>query len=78
MLAQGMPLDKILPQLDGVCEGVPTARAAHLDTSIPEDSKPIVTQLHAILYEGRPSARGGEESAQPRAAGGVDKESLLP
>jgi glycerol-3-phosphate dehydrogenase len=26
----------------------------HLDKSIPEDSKPIVTQLHAILYEGVP------------------------
>jgi glycerol-3-phosphate dehydrogenase (NAD(P)+) len=54
LLAQGMPLDKILPQLDGVCEGVPTARAVHLDKSIPEDSKPIVTQLHGILYEGVP------------------------
>jgi glycerol-3-phosphate dehydrogenase (NAD(P)+) len=51
-LAQGLPLEKILPQLDGVCEGVPTARAVHLDKSIPEDSKPIVTQLHAVLYEG--------------------------
>jgi glycerol-3-phosphate dehydrogenase (NAD(P)+) len=51
-LAQGMPLEKILPQLDGVCEGVPTTRAVHLDKSIPEDSKPIVTQLHAVLYEG--------------------------
>jgi glycerol-3-phosphate dehydrogenase (NAD(P)+) len=53
-LAQGQPLDKILAQLNGVCEGVPTARAAHLDQSIPEDSKPIVTQLHAVLYEGVP------------------------
>ena len=52
LLAQGLTLDKILPQLDGVCEGVPTARAVHLDKSIPEDSKPIVTQLHAVLYEG--------------------------
>ena len=53
-LAQGMPLDQVLPQLDGVCEGVPTTRAVHLDKSIPEDSKPIVTQLHGILYEGVP------------------------
>jgi len=51
-LAQGVPLDKILPQLDGVCEGVPTARAVHLDRAIPQESKPIVTQLHAVLYEG--------------------------
>jgi glycerol-3-phosphate dehydrogenase (NAD(P)+) len=53
-LAQGMPLDKILPQLDGVCEGVPTTRAVHLDGAIPRESKPIVTQLHAVLYEGVP------------------------
>jgi len=52
LLAQGMPLDKILAQLGGVCEGVPTTRAVHLDKSIPEDAKPIVTQLHGILYEG--------------------------
>jgi glycerol-3-phosphate dehydrogenase (NAD(P)+) len=51
-LAQGGSLDQILPQLDGVCEGVPTTRAVHLDKAIPEDSKPIVTQLHGILYEG--------------------------
>jgi glycerol-3-phosphate dehydrogenase (NAD(P)+) len=54
LLAQGMPLDKILPQLDGVCEGVPTTRAVHLDGAIPRESKPIVTQLHAVLYEGVP------------------------
>jgi glycerol-3-phosphate dehydrogenase (NAD(P)+) len=54
LLAQGMSLDKILPQLDGVCEGVSTARAVHLDNAIPQESKPIVTQLHAVLYEGVP------------------------
>ena len=52
LLAQGLTLDKILPQLDGVCEGAPTALSVHLNNSIPEDSKPIVTQLHAVLYEG--------------------------
>jgi len=52
MLAQGLSLEKILPQLDGVCEGVPTALSVHLNSSIPPDSKPIVTQLHAVLYEG--------------------------
>jgi glycerol-3-phosphate dehydrogenase (NAD(P)+) len=54
MLAQGLALDKILPQLDGVCEGVPTTLSVHLNSSIPPDSKPIVTQLHAVLYEGVP------------------------
>jgi glycerol-3-phosphate dehydrogenase (NAD(P)+) len=52
LLAQGQPVDKILPQLDGVCEGVPTTRSVHLNTAIPVDSKPIITQLHAVLYEG--------------------------
>jgi glycerol-3-phosphate dehydrogenase (NAD(P)+) len=54
MIAQGLSMEKILPQLGGVCEGVPTARAVHLDKSIPTDAKPIVTQLHGILYEGVP------------------------
>jgi glycerol-3-phosphate dehydrogenase (NAD(P)+) len=54
MLAQGLSLEKILPQLDGVCEGVPTTLSVHLNSSIPPDSKPIVTQLHAVLYEGIP------------------------
>ena len=54
LLAQGQSLEKILPQLGGVCEGVPTARSVHLNSAIPADSKPIVTQLHAVLYEGIP------------------------
>jgi glycerol-3-phosphate dehydrogenase (NAD(P)+) len=54
MLAQGLALDKILPRLDGVCEGVPTTLSVHLNSAIPPDSKPIATQLHAVLYEGVP------------------------
>jgi glycerol-3-phosphate dehydrogenase (NAD(P)+) len=69
LLAQGLTLDKILPQLDGVCEGVPTARAVHLDKLIPEDSKPIVTQLHAVLYEGVPP-REAVKNLLSRAARG--------
>ncbi len=52
LLAQGLSVEKILPQLEGVCEGLPTTRAVHLNSAIPADSKPIVTQLHAVLYEG--------------------------
>ena len=52
MLAQGLTVEEILPQLDGVCEGFPTTRSVHLNNAIPADSKPIVTQLHAVLYEG--------------------------
>ena len=54
MLAEGLSMEEILPQLHGVCEGVPTALSVHLNSAIPEDSKPIVTQLHAVLYEGVP------------------------
>jgi glycerol-3-phosphate dehydrogenase (NAD(P)+) len=52
MLAEGQPVEEILPKLGGVCEGLPTTRSVHLNHAIPADSKPIVTQLHAVLYEG--------------------------
>jgi glycerol-3-phosphate dehydrogenase (NAD(P)+) len=54
MLAQGLGVDDILPKLGGVCEGLPTTRSVHLNTAIPLDAKPIVTHLHAVLYEGMP------------------------
>jgi len=54
LLAQGLSVEQILPKLNGVCEGLPTTRAAYLNNNIPADSKPIVTQLHGILYEGVP------------------------
>jgi glycerol-3-phosphate dehydrogenase (NAD(P)+) len=54
MLAQGLKTDEILPQLGGVCEGLPTTRSVFLNSAIPADSKPIVTHLHAVLYEGMP------------------------
>ncbi len=57
MLAQGLTVDEILPQLGGVCEGFPTTRSVHLNGAIPADSKPIVTQLHAVLYEGMAPAK---------------------
>jgi glycerol-3-phosphate dehydrogenase (NAD(P)+) len=52
LLAQGLSVEEILPRLGGVCEGLPTTRSVHLNSAIPADSKPIVTQLHAVLYEG--------------------------
>jgi glycerol-3-phosphate dehydrogenase (NAD(P)+) len=54
LLAQGLSPETILPKLGGVCEGLPTTRSVHLNNAIPTDSKPIVTQLHAVLYEGVP------------------------
>jgi len=53
-LGKGYTVEQILPKLGGVCEGFPTTRAVHLNSAIPADSKPIVTQLHAVLYEGVP------------------------
>ena len=52
LLAQGLKVEEILPQLGGVCEGFPTTRSVHINSAIPADSKPIITQLHAVLYEG--------------------------
>jgi glycerol-3-phosphate dehydrogenase (NAD(P)+) len=52
LLAQGQSVKEILPQLGGVCEGVPTTRSVFLNDAIPAETKPIVTQLHAVLYEG--------------------------
>ncbi len=57
LLAQGLTVEEILPQLGGVCEGLPTTRSVHLNSAIPADSKPIITHLHAVLYEGMPPAK---------------------
>jgi glycerol-3-phosphate dehydrogenase (NAD(P)+) len=54
LLAEGLTVEQILPQLGGVCEGVPTTRSVFLNQSIPAEAKPIVTQLHAVIYEGVP------------------------
>jgi glycerol-3-phosphate dehydrogenase (NAD(P)+) len=56
LLAEGLSVEEILPKLRGVCEGVPTMRSVHLNTAIPAEDKPIVTQLHAVVYEGVPPA----------------------
>ena len=57
LLAQGLGVEEILPRLGGVCEGLPTTRSVHLNSAISEDSKPIITHLHAVLYEGMPIAK---------------------
>jgi glycerol-3-phosphate dehydrogenase (NAD(P)+) len=54
LLAQGLSPEMILPKLGGVCEGLPTTRSVHLNQAIPTESKPIVTQLHAVLYDNVP------------------------
>jgi glycerol-3-phosphate dehydrogenase (NAD(P)+) len=52
LLGQGHTVEQILPKLGGVCEGLPTTLSVHLNTAIPPEAKPIVTQLHAVLYDG--------------------------
>jgi len=54
LLAQGLPIEEILPKLGGVCEGVPTTRSVFLNHAIAAEDKPIVTQLHSVLYQGMP------------------------
>jgi glycerol-3-phosphate dehydrogenase (NAD(P)+) len=51
MLAQGLTVQEILPKLGGVCEGVSTTRSLMLNTAIPTAARPIITQIHAVLYE---------------------------
>ncbi|HSI84975.1 MAG: NAD(P)H-dependent glycerol-3-phosphate dehydrogenase [Candidatus Methylacidiphilales bacterium] len=46
-------LQKVLAQLGGVAEGVPTTKSAYLNPLIPADSKPIVTEVYRLLYEGK-------------------------
>jgi glycerol-3-phosphate dehydrogenase (NAD(P)+) len=60
MLAQRLGVEEILPRLGGVCEGFSTTRAVFLNSAIPADSKPIVTQLNAVLYEGMSPGRAVE------------------
>jgi glycerol-3-phosphate dehydrogenase (NAD(P)+) len=57
LLAQGRTVEEILPRLGGVCEGLPTTLSVHFNSTIPADSKPIVTQLHSVLYEGMPPGK---------------------
>jgi glycerol-3-phosphate dehydrogenase (NAD(P)+) len=54
LLGRGYTVEQILPKLGGVCEGLPTTRAVYLNNAIPAESKPIVMQLNAVLYEGVP------------------------
>lgn len=55
-LAQGQSLERIVETLSHVAEGVGTTKAA-LDMSLAAGVEmPIVTQMHAVLFEGRPPA----------------------
>lgn len=51
LLAQEMPLDDILREVGGVAEGVHSVKAVFLNSAIPVDCKPIITQVYSLLYE---------------------------
>jgi glycerol-3-phosphate dehydrogenase (NAD(P)+) len=52
-LADGKPLDRILQEMGGVCEGVPTAKSVHLNPAISAASKPVIVAVYSILYENK-------------------------
>lgn len=52
-LAAGKTLEEAISLTGGTAEGVPTSKSVFLNTSIPLEEKPIVTQIHGILYEGK-------------------------
>jgi glycerol-3-phosphate dehydrogenase (NAD(P)+) len=53
-LAAGEPLEAVLASAEGVAEGVPAVRAVRLYAEAMGLELPIVTALHAMLYEGVP------------------------
>jgi glycerol-3-phosphate dehydrogenase (NAD(P)+) len=53
-LGQGMKLDEIIAQMSGTAEGVPTTRGAFECARRANLSTPIIDQVHAMLFEGKP------------------------
>jgi glycerol-3-phosphate dehydrogenase (NAD(P)+) len=54
-LGQGRKLDEVLGEMRMVAEGVETARAAHALAEREGIEMPIVAEVHAVLFEGRPA-----------------------
>jgi glycerol-3-phosphate dehydrogenase (NAD(P)+) len=54
-LGQGRRLDDVLGEMRMVAEGVETARAAHALAEREGIEMPIVAEVHAVLFEGRPA-----------------------
>ncbi len=64
-LGRGRTLEEILAGMEMVAEGVDTARAAHALARRVSIEMPIVTEVHAVLFEGR-SAREALENLMMR------------
>jgi glycerol-3-phosphate dehydrogenase (NAD(P)+) len=54
-LGQGRQLDDVLGEMRMVAEGVETTRAAHALAHREGIEMPIVAEVHAVLFEGRPA-----------------------
>lgn len=54
-LGQGRKLDDVLGEMRMVAEGVETTRAAHALAEREGIEMPIVAEVHAVLFEGRPA-----------------------
>jgi glycerol-3-phosphate dehydrogenase (NAD(P)+) len=54
-LGQGRQLDDVLGEMRMVAEGVETTRAAHALAQREGIEMPIVAEVHAVLFEGRPA-----------------------
>jgi glycerol-3-phosphate dehydrogenase (NAD(P)+) len=67
-LGRGEKLDDVLAGLDRTAEGVPTAAAVHSQTLELGLELPIVREVHAVLYEGRP-ARDAVENLMSHPVG---------
>ena len=53
-LGRGDSLDQIVQSMSMVAEGVPTTRSAYACARQFQVQTPVIDQMHAILYEGRP------------------------
>jgi glycerol-3-phosphate dehydrogenase (NAD(P)+) len=56
-IAAGQSLETALASIDGVVEGVGTARAVRVVARARAVEMPIAEELHAVLFEGKPAGQ---------------------
>jgi glycerol-3-phosphate dehydrogenase (NAD(P)+) len=69
MLGAGQSLDEISKSMHMVAEGVPNTESIYLSSKRHGIRTPIIDQIYAILYQGKPGAAALTEllSRDPRA-----------
>jgi glycerol-3-phosphate dehydrogenase (NAD(P)+) len=69
LLGQGKSLDEAVASLNQVAEGVPNAKSVHTLARKHRVRTPLIDQVHAVLYEKKPTRRALSEllSRDPRA-----------